>query len=547
VEYLTLRLCSLLIALILAACTRVSTSTTPNEDHKFIPGVVRIALVGPFDNLIPELAGNEAAADAAMFWGGWLFMVDGHGDLAPDLALNVPSLDNGGISHDGLTIIYHLRRGVAWQDGAPFDARDVIFSWRAIMNPANNVVSRSGYDDIVSMTAPDPFTVKVRLKKPYAPAIATFFAPGQAPYCILPAHLLAGLPDINRSAYASKPVGTGPFVVTRYQPGVELDLVANPRYWRGPPKLKEVRFVTIPNTNTALVMMKTGDVDVWPEPPEALVPELAAVAGAHVTHHPWNQFEYIGFNLTHPPLDDRDVRLALAMDVDRELLVRNILHGNGSVANGDQPPYSWAFDPTARGPAYDPAAAAALLDRDGWRIGSDGVRAKAGKRLALEFVWSASDANATRFAPILQDAMRKIGVELDLKPFEHDLFYATKQSGGIVNSGKFDVSAQGWVGGVDPDNSSLWACAQQPPNGFNTTFLCDPRIDAAIEITLTANDRARRRAAYQRIQELLDEIVNVDFLYWVNRNDAVRDGLQGWDPAPSVTPFWNNWNWSWQP
>jgi len=537
---------ALLAAFLLAACTRIGSSTAPQATRDVVPGVVRIALVGPFDNLIPELAGNAASSDAAMFWGGWLLMVDGRGALEPDLALDVPSIDNGGISKDGLTITYHLRRRVTWQDGAPFDARDVIFSWHAIMNPANNIISRAGYDDIASMTAPDPYTVKVQLKSPYAPAVATFFAPGQAPYCILPAHMLANLPDINRAAYDRLPVGTGPFIVTRYQPGIELDLAANPRYWRGPPKLKAIRFITIPDSNTALVMMKTGDVDIWPEPPEALVPELAKVAGVRVIHRPWNQFEYIGFNLTHAPLDDRNVRLALAMDVNRDLLVANILHGNGSVANGDQPAYSWAFDPAARAPAYDPAGAAALLERSGWRVGRDGIRMKDGKRLALEFVWSESDVNASRFAPILQDAMRKIGVELDLKPFEHDLYYATKETGGIVNSGKFDVSAQGWVGGVDPDNSSLWACAQRPPNGFNTTLLCDQRVDAAISVSLSTNDQAKRRAAYWRIQELLDRIVNVDFLYWVNRNDAVRNGLAGWDPAPSVTPFWNNWNWAWQ-
>ena len=501
-------------------------------------------VVGPYDTLIPELAGNAGASDAAMFWGGWFFLVDDKGDLQPDLATEIPTPQNGGISKDGLQITYHLRKGVKWQDGAPFDARDAIFSWHAIMNPANNIIARAGYDDIAQMTAPDPYTVKVQLKKAYAPAVATFFAPGQAPYCLLPAHLLANLPNINRTNFALKPIGTGPFIVTRYQPGIELDMAPNPHYWRGPPKLKEVRWLTVPNANTEVVMMKTGEADLFPRPPETAVPELEVIAGIHLIHRPWNQFEYLGFNLAHPPLDDRRVRLALSQAIDRTRLIAAVLHGNGIPANGDQPQYSWAYDSNAHAPAYDPAAAARNLDDAGWRVGPDGYRSKNGKRLSLEFVYSISDHNASRFAPIAQNAWHALGVDVSIRSFPNSLYYAAKPDGGIVNSGKYDVSAQGWIGGVDPDNSALWACSAQPPNGFNTSLLCDPRVDQQIGITLSEYDRAKRAAAYRRIQELLDEIVNVDFLYWVNRNDALRDGFDGFNPAPTVTPYWNVWNWS---
>jgi peptide/nickel transport system substrate-binding protein len=479
-----------------------------------------------------------------MFWGGWFFLVDSKGNLQPDLATEIPTPHNGGISADGLSITYHLRKGVRWHDGAPFDARDVIFTYHAIMNPANNIVTRSGYDQIAEITAPDPFIIKIRLKKPYAPAVATFFAPSQAPFCILPAHLLAKLPDINHADYARKPIGTGAFVVTRYQPGIELDLEANPHYWRGAPRLKAVRWLNVPNANTAVVMMRTGEADIFPRPPETVVPELETIAGIHLVHRLWDQFEYLGFNLTHAPLDDRRLRIALSMAVDRPRLLQTILHGNGAIANGDQPGYSWAFDPQAKSPPFDPAAAARMLDELGWQVGADGVRSKDGKRLAFGLVYSISDHNASRFAPILQNAWRKLGVDITIKSFPNSLYYATKAGGGIVNSGKYDIAAEGWIGGVDPDNSTLWACDARPPNGFNTTLLCDPAVDQQINLTLTKYDQAVRRAAYWKIQELLDSVVNVDFLYWVNRNDAVRDGIGGFDPPPTVTPYWNVWNWS---
>lgn len=537
-----LGLAALALALLIG-CTRVGTSTAPGGGN-LIPGVVRVLAIGPFDTLITELAGNAAASDAAMFWGGWFFLVDDKGELQPDLATEIPTTQNGGISKNGLTITYHLRKGVKWHDGAPFDARDPIFTWRAIMNPSNNIITRSGYDDIAAMTAPDPYTLIVRLKKAYAPAVATFFAPSQAPYSILPAHLLAQLENINRTDFARKPIGTGPFMVSSYQPGVELDFVANPNYWRGAPKLKEVRWLNVPDANTAVVMMKSGEADIFPRPPEAVLPELAATQGVHIVRKLWNQFEYIGYYSARPPFDDRRVRLAFSNAIDRGRLIADVLHGNGQPANGDQPRYSWAFDPSAHAPAYDPAAAAALLDAAGWQVGSDGYRGKNGKRMSVEFVYSIADHNGSRIAPILQSAWRKLGIDVSIRAFPNSLYYATKQSGGIVNSGKFDIALQGWIGGVDPDNSAMWACSARPPNGYNTSLMCDPRVDAQLAITLTDYDLAKRRAAYQQIQRLLDEICNVDFLYWVNRNDAVRDGIAGFNPAPTVTPYWNTWNWS---
>jgi len=182
------------------ACSKVETGTSPQAGGA-IPGTVRIVGIGDIDSLDPELSASDSSIDIGQFWGAWFFLVNDKDQLEPDLATEIPTYANGGISRDGLTITYHLRRGVTWQDGAPFDARDVMFTWHAIMNPANNVLTREGYDDIVTMTAPDPYTVRVRLLKPYAPAVATFFGPSLQPMCILPQHLLGKLPDINHAAF----------------------------------------------------------------------------------------------------------------------------------------------------------------------------------------------------------------------------------------------------------------------------------------------------------------------------------------------------------
>jgi peptide/nickel transport system substrate-binding protein len=523
-------------------CSRVENGTQPSGQNA-VPGVVRIVGIGSIDSLIPQLAGNASGADIAMFWGAWLFRVDDRGGLVPELATQIPTQRNGGISADGLTITYHLRAGVRWQDGVPFGADDVIFSWHAMMNPANDVLTRIGFDQIASMSAPDPLTVIVRLKRPYAPAISAFFGPDLAPACILPAHILARLPDINRAAYDTHPIGTGPYILTRYDYGNRVVLRANPSYWRGAPKLKEVDFLIVPDPNTRALMMRTGEADLYYMPADDLVASLQAIPGVKTIDNTFDEFWYLGLNAQHAPLDDVRVRRAISMSVDRDYVIRTMAGGLGTPANGDQPSYSWAFDPDVRAPAFDPAAAGRLLDEAGWQLRPDGHRYRAGKKLSITYITSSGYGEATRFGPVFQVEMKRIGIEAEVKTYPTSVLYAAKANGGIVDNGKYDVAWLGWIGGVDPDDDTLWACDQFPPDGYNLSFYCDPRIDAQERIALSSYDLPTRRAAYRRIQELLDEDVPVDFLFWTHSHDAMRAGLTDYRPGPTVTEFTNPWQW----
>ena len=533
-----------LIAALLAACTAHPSATTSPQPTGGIPGVLRIVGAGSMDSMIPELSGNATSVDTGMFWGAWLFLVNDKGELEPELATRVPTVENGDITPTGRTITYHLRNGVRWHDGAPFDARDVIYTWHAIMNSANNVITREGYDDIDWMRAPDPYTLVVRLKHPYAPAVATFFGPSLAPMCILPAHLLENLPDINHAAYNNRPIGTGPFIVQSYDPSTGIVLKANPHYWRGPPKLKKIRYLIVPDPTTRAVMMRTGDADLFYDPPNNLLPELRTIPQLRLMHTVFNEFWYLGFNETHPPLDDVRLRRAIAQGIDKKFIIRAVMHGAAVPAEADEPAYYWAYDPTIKAPPYDPPAAAKLLDDAGWTIGQDGIRQKSGQRLSLQFVYTTGNADAVRFGPIFQSAMNKLGIEIQLKGYPTSLYYAAKQSGGIVNNAKFDIAYEGWIGGVDPDDATLWMCSRHPPNGYNTSFSCDPRIDEQEKIALQAYDRPTRKAAYFTLQHLLNQDLPAAFLYWTLRNDAVRAGFAGYRPAPTVTEFWNSWEWN---
>jgi peptide/nickel transport system substrate-binding protein len=185
---------------LLAGCTRAAGTGGAQNNAWSVPGFLRIAGRQDPDNLNVELGTETVDFDIAAFWGASLFRLDDRGELYPELATVEPTTANGGISRDGLRITYHLRPGVTWQDGAPFDSGDVIYTWQQMLNPRNNVVSRVGYDVISSIDRRDGRTIVVHLKRRFAPFVNTFFAPANHVNVILPRHLLARYPDICRSA-----------------------------------------------------------------------------------------------------------------------------------------------------------------------------------------------------------------------------------------------------------------------------------------------------------------------------------------------------------
>jgi peptide/nickel transport system substrate-binding protein len=541
-----LGLFALVLATALSACSRSDTGTTGSGGrHSWTqPGILRMASLVDPDTLNPLLSASQVSVDLSMFWGGYLFNFDDRNELVPELATTVPTLANGGIARDGRTITYHLRRGVTWHDGAPFDAGDIAFSWRAIMNPATNAQTRTGYDDVSAIDTPDRYTAVVHLKRSFAPFVNTFLTMSSTPYPVLPRHLLAKYHDLNQVAYNSAPVGTGPFIVQEWHRGQTLRMIANPHYWRGAPKLKEVDYRVIPDSNTLATSMQTHEIDFWYNAQSTLYPTASKIAGTHAVLTPFTQYSQIGFNTARPVVADPRVRRALAYATDRQHLIDLVTFGVETRGDGDQPSSSWAHDPHLPAIAFDPAKARALLDAAGWHVGPDGIRVKNGQRLRLEDANITGNAVGSRLAILLQAAWKDVGAELEVKNYSSGIALANAQSGGIFQSGKFDVEFSSWVNGIDPDDSTTLMCDQFPPNGQNIFHYCNPQLDAAERIALTSNDQAVRTAQYAKIQRIIvDEVPFINSWFW-RRFDVLSDDFHGYKPAHAVTTFWNTWEYS---
>lgn len=520
-----------------AACTKGGRQSSSGSD------TLRIAININPTQLNPILPQNtmENFADGLIF--SLLVTQDAQHHQIPDLAETVPTRENGGISADGKTITYHLRHGVKWHDGAPFTSKDVVFTWKAVMNPANNVVSRRGYDLIASMDAPDDYTVVMHYKSLFAPAIDTVFGESDTPMRILPEHLLGKYSSLNQVPFNAAPVGTGPFKFGRWLRGDRIILTADPNYFRGAPKLRQITLLIITDDNTQEAQVKSHEVDLALEIPATMYRDLAGADGVVRQLVTAPVYTSVDFNTTRAPLNDKQLRLALIAGIDRDGIERTDTYGAGTPAIADLSTYYWAFDPALKPIPYDPAKARAALDALGWRAGADGIRTKDGNRLSLQLVYGQGSQISRTVTQQVQQMLKGIGVEIELKSYDYATLYAAAQSGGILNGGKFDLALYSWVSGADPDNSSQWTCAAIPPGGNNVTRYCTPEMEAAQALALSTFDRSVRKKAYAKIEALLLRDSVAGFTYYRNLPYAHAPSLQNFTPN-GTSEGWNAQEWS---
>ena len=521
-------------------CSKPSGSSAGNSN-----GVLRVGLWTEPSSLNPLLPTNTAENFVSSLAFDLLVTIDDKGREVADLAAAVPTLQNGGISKDGLTITYRLRHNVTWQDGAPFTSADVKFSWQAVMNPNNNVVERRGYDQVRSVDTPDPYTVVFHLKRPFAPFVDTVFGESDEPFRIIPKHLLDKYPNINQVPFNQLPVGTGPFKITRWIHGDRIEMVANPAYFRGAPKLKAITVFIVPDSNTVESELRSHDIDLAPDIATANLNNLRQRPAPGVTTLLVKGPAYfaVDYNLTHPPLDDVRVRQALNYAIDEKRIIDTLLYGTAVPAAADLSDFYWAYYPDVMHYPYDLARANALLDAAGWKPGPGGIREKNGQRLVLELSYGQGNATSREMGVEIQQDLRKAGVDVQIKTYNYTIFYATKAMGGILNSGKYDLAEYAWISGADPDDSSGWMCDTMPPDGNNITHYCNPQFDAAERDALSHFDRARRKKDYALTQSLLAKDAPAAFQYYQRRRYALSTNLQNFTPN-GISEGWNAYQWS---
>ena len=524
--------------LAIAGCSKATQSAGLAGSNPWtVPGVVRISLntdVNSFDPIVAQLYAENYVQEA-IFSG--LVKYDSSENLVPDLATEVPSLENGGISKDGRSITYHLRRNAVWQDGVPVTSADVRFTYGLIMDPKNNSPVESTYARIERIDTPDPHTVILRLREPFAPVLSQVFCVGGFGQ-IVPEHVLAHTTDLNRDPFNTHPVGSGAYMLARWDRGSTIVLKANPRYFGGAPHVREIDVEILPNEDTQLVTTQSHQLDVATQARPSQIEAYKRISGIHVVVAPTYLEDFITLNVTHTPFDDVRVRRALAMAIDRDRVASTAFNGTAVPATSIMPPNNWAFDPDNNAPPFDPVGARRLLDEAGWVVGSDGVREKDGKRLSFEFMHTTS-ATGAAISEELQSAWHDIGVDAQLRSVPRNVLV-----GQIEPAGTFDALLAGYGYDVDPDRSQLTETRFIEPHGFNSSRYSNADVDRWTEAANATYDRATRKKYYSLIQRRLNEDLPYIPIDWEQFVYGVSDDLRSFAPETVNSDFWNVQDWS---
>jgi peptide/nickel transport system substrate-binding protein len=526
------------LILSIAACTRVGGSGTGGAGrHSYTqPHVLRYAAAEDIVGLNPLMSTQAVVSSLSEMTMAWLVRTDAQSEpTIPELATDIPSKTNGGISPDGKTITWHLRKGVKWSDGQPFDADDVVFSTNAVNNQANNVVSRDGWELIEKIDEPDKYTVVYHLKKPYSSFLETFFTTAGANPAIMPKHLLDKYKNLNDVPYNALPVGIGPFKYEAWRRGDSVTLVADPLYWRGQPKIQRVLFKIIPDRNTVLEQMKTHELDLWTPVAPHYVNDLRKIAGMNILMTPSFFYDHIDFNLSHPAMQDPAVRQALRYATDRKAINDKVRFGLYILDESVVVPASSYHENLSLVP-FDIAKANKILDDAGWVRGADGIRSKNGLRLALQYASSTGSPDTDTQLLMIGGWWKQLGVEFTVHRYLSAVMFATIQSGGIVYSGKFDAINFGWGADPNEDLTNLFSCNRFPPNGQNDPRYCNRQVTAALDHEQSHYGRAERAGDLKFIQEQIYKDVPTIVLDARKEIYAFNDDLKGWKPNP-VAPF----------
>ncbi|HET9030634.1 MAG TPA: peptide ABC transporter substrate-binding protein [Candidatus Aquilonibacter sp.] len=500
----------------------------------------------------PAIEANSTTGDISGLIFSYAVVYDDKGKPVPDALSEIPTIANGDVSKDGLTLKYKLRHNIKWQDGQQLTCKDLKFTWQVVINPHTNVAATDGYRDIKDIDCSDPYVAVIHMKKVYAPFLQQLWGVnGNAP--ILPEHLLAkylaGPTSINNAPYNAMPIGSGPFKVIEWQRGTMVRLAANPDYFRGRPKLNEIDIYFLPDENTLETQLQTHSIDMLARGTGINWPRYQQLAsdpknGLTAIQPESFVFSHIDFNLKNPILADTAVRRALAYATNRSEILDKIYHGSGTLAETDQQPnLSWAYTNDIVHYPYDPEKAKQLLDADGWKVGPDGVRVKNGQRLELTYSTQTESTAGRAMQALVQREWRDVGVQANVKNYGTAQFFQNGNAG-ILEGGHYDVATYAWVAAADPDDSALYSSWNFGPTGQNVLFWKNDKVDAAERAALATVDEAKRKPQYKIIQQQLALDVPTIILLFQKQAFVYNTDLKGFSVSPAIVSYWNSWEYS---
>lgn len=482
------------------------------------------------------------------------------GSRAPDLAKEVPTPQNGGVSADGKTITYKLKEGIKWSDGTPLTCADFQFTLEAIMTPGVGVVSTTGYDQLEKIECPDPNTVILKFKEFYAPYLTLFSD------FVLPKHYCGDPKDMKNWAYNRKPLGTGPFKLDEWVADSYVTLSRNPNYReKDKPYLDQIVIRIVPSSEVAMQLLASGEVDIMWNNTEADLPMLEKMTGVKISDPLQIGGERLFLNMAenkdpsdpkkpHLILSDVKVRQAIEFGINKQRIIDRLLHGKAKPGTSEL--NAGFFDCKLTPRPYDPEQAKKLLTEAGWVPGPDGIRVAKGAKVApdgtrLRLKYSTTSGNKLRedSQVLIVEDMKAIGVELFIENAPSSVVIGTWDGASPRRRGNFDIIMYTTNASIDPHSQMVnlfasWTIPHEGnKGGTNYSRFSDPKVDELLRAAAKEPDMNKRKEMYCQIAKIGQEATNMVYLYQRLDLDSYRERLQGWVPNAWDNNGWNAEDW----
>jgi peptide/nickel transport system substrate-binding protein len=482
-------------------------------------GSIVFGSIGDATSLIPRITSDTASSEVQGDIYNGLVKYDKDLKLTGDLA------ESWEISPDGLSITFHLKKGVKFHDGHEYTSEDAMFSYEFMVDPKTPTPYAGDYLKVKKAEAPDPYTFKVTYGEVFAPGLASWGLPQ------LPSHLLKG-EDIRKSPLNRNPIGTGPYRFDSWQQGSRISLKVFEDYFEGRAHLDQITFRVIPDMATLFLELRAGGIDLM---------GLTALQYQRQTNNKFfkknfNKFKYLAsayvylaYNLKDPKFQDVRVRRALTHAINKEEIIKGVLLGMGQPAISPYKPGTYWYNPNVPRYSYDPKKALALLAEAGWKdTDNDGILDKDGQPFEFTIITNQGNAYRANSGIIIQQRLAAIGIEVQIRVIEWASFIKE-----FIDKGRFEATILSWTIPPDPDLYDVWHSSNAKSGGLNFISYKNPELDKLLTLGRLTFDQSERKAIYDKAQEILAKDQPYTFLYNTYSLPIVNSRFHNIHPAPA--------------
>lgn len=466
-----------------------------------------------------------------------LVRISPDGEFVPALAVEVPSIENGGLSEDGLEWRFRLRDDVKWHDGEPFTAEDVKFTLELIMDPNFRSWRTTGHELVRDIEVISPTEIKWRMAEPFAPYMSILIET-----MMVPQHILGPLEDRNTAPFNQAPIGTGAFKWGSRKAGDNLELLANEDYFADGPYVERLIFKYIPDLTVLYTQFKSGDIDIISN--QYITPDNYAeaknLAGKVVEIVPSSTVESVFLNMERPQFQDQAVREAIYAALDKQTIIDALYYGLPAPTESYLPQQSFYYNPDLPQHEFSVERANKLLDDAGWQPGADGIREKDGVRLSFSNSTTSGNHLREQTQQFIQQTLGDVGIEMTISNLPPAVMW-----GDYWTLSEFDSVIVGIVftTGADADVTVRFASDAIPAQGgrgSNTGQYKNEKVDALLEDAGRIFDQEKRKEIYQQVQEIVREDLPLLPMFQYATVRGYKEGIKG--IRPNINTRIDTWN-----